>query len=90
MAELRLYSIYDSVAKQYSSPMPARNDDIAVRHFVRYAQDNKVTPEVVAALSLWFLGTMDDETGTINSVSGPIEITGTVPYSKADDLTEIK
>lgn len=81
----RLYAVYDRVALQYGSPMPARNDAVATRHFVESAARAKEIN--IMDMSLWFIGELDDETGVITvPKTGPVQVTEA--YRPAQDMTE--
>lgn len=62
---MRVYSVYDKVAKNYNGLFLARNHACAVRMFK--SGGDKVN---LNDFSLWCLGTFDDETGRV----APIEL----------------
>lgn len=41
MFPLKLYSLYDKLAKGFHAPFPAENDDVAIRNFSEILQDSR-------------------------------------------------
>ena len=64
MSKLRLYSIYDSKAEQFSPPQVYYNDMLALRGFEAIVNDNKMLickyPE---DFSLYYVGNLGDIDG---------------------------
>lgn len=64
MVLLRLYSIYDSKAEQFSPPQVYHNDMLALRAFVGLVNDDKMLinsyPE---DFSIYYLGNIGDSDG---------------------------
>lgn len=64
MVFLRLYSIYDSKAEQFSPPQVYHNDMLALRAFEGYVNDDKMLivkyPE---DFSLYYVGNLGDSDG---------------------------
>lgn len=65
---VRLYSIYDRVAQVYADPFVSVNDATAARSFM-LAQSSPDTMLFASPqdYQLWFLGSMDNRTGDIDS-----------------------
>jgi len=82
-----LYAVRDTVAETYGSPMPARNDKVAVRYMVDSMRRQQLTAQAQMEMELWLVGAYDEETGMLHPVT-PRKID--VGYSPAQDLTDVK
>lgn len=72
MSLVNLYCIHDRIARSYAAPFTARNHDVAIRSF-QISGQSQAAPE---DFSLYFVGTVDDETGVLNpEPKGPIFLT---------------
>lgn len=64
MLKLRLYSIYDSKAEQFSPPQVYHNDMLALRAFEGIVNDDKmVINSYPEDFSLYYLGNLGDSDG---------------------------
>lgn len=57
-----LYSVRDKIVNAYNAPTLFVNEEAAKRSFRALLQKR---PDIAEDLSLWNLGTFEDETGTI-------------------------
>lgn len=65
---MNLYSIYDSVTGKFGQPWTAENDNTAKRAFERLATDDKADLHFRPKdYTLYAVGIMDDQTGSITS-----------------------
>lgn len=69
---IRLYSIYDRVARVYADPFVSINDATAARTFT-FALSNPDTLRFTASedYQLWFLGSLDNASGELLSSDVP-------------------
>lgn len=64
MAPLRLYSIYDSKAEQFSPPQVYHNDMLALRAFEGIVNDDKMLiKKYPEDFSLYYIGNLGDSDG---------------------------
>ena len=64
MVPLRLYSIYDSKAEQFSPPQVYHNDLLALRAFEGIVNDDKMfIKKYPEDFSLYYVGNLDDSDG---------------------------
>lgn len=78
---IRLYSVYDRVARVYADPFTTVNDASAVRAFtLAQSSPESMLYASPADFQLWFLGSMDNSTGEL--LSG--ECLDTQPYKVCD------
>lgn len=64
MVPLRLYSIYDSKAEQFSPPQVYHNDMLALRAFEGIVNDDKMLiKKYPEDFTLYYLGNLDDSDG---------------------------
>lgn len=64
MLKLRLYSIYDSKAEQFSPPQVYHNDMLALRAFEGIANDDKMLIKTYPEdFSLYYIGNIGDSDG---------------------------
>lgn len=64
MVPLRLYSIYDSKAEQFSPPQVYHNDMLALRAFEGIVNDDKmVIKKYPEDFTLYYVGSLDDGDG---------------------------
>ena len=63
---IRLYSVYDRVARVYADPFVSINDATAARTFI-FAQSSPDTMLYASPqdFQLWYLGSMDNTSGDI-------------------------
>ena len=96
MVPLRLYSIYDSKAEQFSPPQVYHNDMLALRGFEGLVNDNNTLihsyPE---DFSLHYLGNLGDSDGryfteTSDESRVPVLVGRAVDYVKDVDNDAIK
>lgn len=65
MVPLRLYSIYDSKAEQFSPPQVYHNDMLALRAFEGIVNDDKMLiKKYPEDFSIYYIGNIDDTTGS--------------------------
>lgn len=65
MIPLRLYSIYDSKAEQFSPPQVYHNDMLALRAFEGIVNDDKMLiKKYPEDFSIYYIGNIDDATGS--------------------------
>ena len=70
---VHLYSVYDKVAKEFSAPNAAKNDDVAVRQYQGLIQS--LPAHVQADYELYRLADMDIEEGGIyNVLCEPVDL----------------
>nr|DAG03380.1 MAG TPA: DNA binding protein [Microviridae sp. ctXu97] len=92
MVPLRLYSIYDSKAEQFSPPQVYHNDMLALRAFERLVNDDETLINSYAEdFSLYYVGNLGDTDGRYYIESSdesrvPILVGRAVDYVK--DLDE--
>lgn len=61
-----LYCIYDTVSNAYHAPIPAVNDNVAIRNFsVNFADEKSVFALKAEDFRLMYVGTFDFTTGEI-------------------------
>lgn len=96
MNPLRLYSIYDSKAEQFSPPQVYHNDMLALRGFEGLVNDNntliKSYPE---DFSLYYVGNLGDTDGRYYTESSdesrvPVLVGRAIDYVKDVDNDSIK
>lgn len=77
---MRLYSVYDKVAQQYSSPSTAINDGVAYRQY----QDlmSKVPPFAQDDYRLTYIGDFDNTLGLITGSETPIVVSMPEPVAE--------
>lgn len=64
MVPLRLYSIYDSKAEQFSPPQVYHNDMLALRAFEGIVNDDKMLiKKYPEDFTLYYVGNLDDSSG---------------------------
>lgn len=64
MLKLRLYSIYDSKAEQFSPPQVYHNDMLALRAFEGIVNDDKMLiKKYPEDFSLYYIGNLSDSDG---------------------------
>lgn len=64
MVPLRLYSIYDSKAEQFSPPQVYHNDMLALRAFEGIVNDDKMLiKKYPEDFTLYYVGNLDDSNG---------------------------
>lgn len=64
MVPLRLYSIYDSKAEQFSPPQVYHNDMLALRAFEGIVNDDKMLiKKYPEDFSIYYVGSLDDSNG---------------------------
>lgn len=64
MVPLRLYSIYDSKAEQFSPPQVYYNDMLALRAFEGIVNDDKMLiKKYPEDFTLYYIGNLDDSNG---------------------------
>lgn len=67
MVPLRLYSIYDSKAEQFSPPQVYHNDMLALRAFEGIVNDDKMLiKKYPEDFSIYYLGNIGDSDGRYN------------------------
>lgn len=65
---IRLYSVYDRVAAVYADPFSSPNDATAARAFtLAQSSPDSMLFASPGDFQLWFLGSMDNRTGDIES-----------------------
>lgn len=77
----KIYTIFDTVAKETNGPFLANNDSHARMIFDR-AISEAVKNGFKQEYKLFYIGDMDIESGTVTSVGSPIDVTFTL---KAED-----
>lgn len=96
MVPLRLYSIYDSKAEQFSPPQVYHNDMLALRAFERLVNDDETLINSYAEdFSLYYIGNLGDTDGRYYIESSdesriPILVGRAVDYVKDLDEDPIK
>lgn len=83
----KLYAVKDTVAETFGSPMPARNDAVAVRYMVDSMRRQQLSAQAQMEMELWYLGEYDEDTGLLCPAT-PHRLE--VPYAPAKDLTDVK
>lgn len=76
---MRIYTIYDNKAKDYSAPFFQRTDVNAVRTFaatVNNSQEGNTIHDAPADFDLYHIGSFDQNTGTITPVEPALIING--------------
>ena len=78
---IRLYSVYDRVARVYADPFVSVNDATAARSFT-LAQSSPDTMLFASPgdFQLWYIGSIDNISGELLSCDDP----ATVPHKVAD------
>ena len=63
---IRLYSVFDRVARIYSDPFSAANDATAARSFtIAQSSSDTMLSTSPGDFQLWYLGSMDNTNGDI-------------------------
>lgn len=81
---MKMYSVYDAVAKEFGPPVLARNNDVASRMYVQLLAEHRL---VQADFILYWIGEYDTETGLVTPVEAPEKVD--VVYRKNAGLEEV-
>lgn len=96
MVPLRLYSIYDSKAEQFSPPQVYHNDMLALRAFESMVNDDKmVISSYPEDFSLYYIGNLGDSDGLYHIESSdesrvPVLVGRAVEYVQPVDGDSVK
>lgn len=66
---MKLFTIYDEVAKEYAAPFMCKNEEVAKRQFLLAMKQSRV--ENVSEYTLLYLADYDIETGKIEPLAVP-------------------
>lgn len=96
MVPLRLYSIYDSKAEQFSPPQVYHNDMLALRAFEGIVNDDKMLiKKYPEDFSLYYIGNLSDSDGryfveTSDESRVPVLVGRAVEYVQPVDSNSTK
>jgi hypothetical protein len=96
MVPLRLYSIYDSKAEQFSPPQVYHNDMLALRAFEGIVNDDKMLiKKYPEDFSLYYVGNLGDSDGryfveTSDESRVPVMVGRAIEYVQPVDNDPIK
>jgi len=70
--QLKMFSIRDSKGEVYNTPFFKKTHGEAERDFTALCKDSKSMPaQFPDDFDLWYLGTYDDQKGTVDSLATP-------------------
>lgn len=96
MVPLRLYSIYDSKAEQFSPPQVYHNDMLALRAFEGIVNDDKMLiKKYPEDFSLYYIGNLSDSDGryfveTSDELRVPVLVGRAIEYVQPVDNDSTK
>lgn len=86
-----VYTVLDSKSGIFGHPFVAINHNIALRDFCAAAHDGQSTiSKFPADFTLFSIGTFDDETGTVETFSAPVNLGIALQFHTHNDMGLIK
>ncbi len=83
---VRLYAIFDRVAKEYMQPGEAANDGVALRMMRSWLKDNPYPDD----FQVRFVGTFDKTNGVLSPIAAPVELEGQLDLELPADDAEAR